>query len=131
MSERLESLLDDERRAECERNDPPAKLRMRTLVLYGHQQTTSAVFMQVSDLQRQRRERDVALIYAANIERPLAQGLRTAGAVLWYCGPDLTPRDGEGCPDQADRHLLATTWSALAEKVANAFAEFTAGGLPA
>lgn len=129
MSERLESLLPAETREECRRNDPPttAANGMRIVIIYGHPQTAVAAFRRVTELMRERAERNVALIYTVAMDASLAACLREGGAVLWYCGPDMHARAGEGHPEHADQHLVASTWLDLADRARSAVAALVEG----
>lgn len=117
MSALLEQLVGEERRAECRRHEPPPTKGMHIVIIYGHRQTAVAAFRRVSELMRERGERDVALVYTVAMDAELAASLRAGGAVLWYCGPDLQERDGEGHHQHADQHLVASTWLELADRV--------------
>lgn len=127
MSELLEQLSGAERRAECRRNDPAPALPMRIVIIYGHQQTAVAAFRRVTELTRTRPQRDVALIYTVDMNADLAASLRRDGAELWYCGPDLMQRAGEGSHEHADRRLVAASWNELAEKCHRAMAGLLEG----
>lgn len=97
---------------------------MKTIILFGHQDTVQTVYTHVDALLRQRQAADVAVIQTTVVDQTTEHALRDAGGELWYCGPTLTPPGGGWSPVHADRYLLSACWGSLAGKALTAMNEF-------
>lgn len=97
---------------------------MKTIILYGHDETVQTAYTHLDALLRERQVRDIVLVQTRQVDQATAHGLRDAGGELWYCGPTLTPPGGGWSPVSADRYLLAACWGSLFGKVVTALNEF-------
>jgi hypothetical protein len=75
--------------------------------------------------------RDVALICAERIDTELARALRSVGAVLWFCGPEVPLELEEATPEHAHRQLLASSWTALNAQLRAALRDLLGEAIPA
>lgn len=92
---------------------------MRTIIVYGHQPTASAVFQHVDRMLREREDRRVGLAQTIHVDPPTAQALHEAGGELWYCGPMMQPAG-----IAADRYLLADSLAVVLVKAEASLQEF-------